>query len=482
MGSRLDERKNHTVGEKSLRCRGAGRGKHRRTRRNRGFRVSVQVTVLTSLVNAGLGALAGVIISRYLGPSGRGTYAAINSYVFMAAIIGECGISAAICYFVAQDPAGARDVMRTGAILLLGLGTLVGVVGILVAPLLFDGATAVAAARCVFAAEPLILASASWVFALQACRIRIWNVVCTLQPAIYLLAIASLAAIGLLDVKWALYFLIISVGLQTITAAVLCRRAIPGRGRLRGRTARDLFGYGFPTLLSSVCYQANARLDVLVLALLVKPSALGQYSVAVSLGALPLTITGALGKVAMPRLAAQRAVGAASSAEAAVAGSARRLVTAAVGASLAIGLVMVTAISALATIAVPRIYGPDFAESIRLFWLLAPGVVLLACNRTIDDVLRGLGRPLVVARCEGFGTVLTVILLATLVPAFGVAAAAVTSSVAYAASFLLLVRAVLRAVDLSVTAAIGRLYRLVVTNVGQALSVGSSDIQEGNVP
>jgi O-antigen/teichoic acid export membrane protein len=412
-----------------------------------------------------LAAVSGLLLARVLGPAGRGTYAIITSYTLAAATVGECGLTAAICYFVARDRTTARDVMRSGGLLLLGFGIVVGAVGVGVAPLLFDDPAEVAAFRVAFAAQPLVFVCSCWVFALQAVRITAWNVVRALQPAGYSAAIVLLAATGLLSVERAVLCLVGSVLLQALAAVALCRGTFPGRGRLRRRTCRDLLGYGGATLASAVPYLLNAHLDVLVLAVLVAPAQLGHYAVAVSLGMLPQPICAAFGNVAMPRLAARpdaagsdhRAVVVRRSAAPPAVGQARRVALVAVAASLTTGVVAVAAISLLAPVVVPRLLGPAFTPSVGLFWLLAPGAALLGCNRAIDDVLRGLGRAMTVARCEGVGSVVTIVLLAALVPTIGIAGAPVASSLAYGVSFLLLLLAVLRAVDLPARTAGARL-------------------------
>ncbi|MDT3443982.1 MULTISPECIES: oligosaccharide flippase family protein [unclassified Pseudofrankia] len=434
------------------------RAKHRRrSSRWRGeYLRSVGATAATSVAVSGVAAVGGLLLARYLGPSGRGTFAVVTSYMLAAATIGECGLTTAICYLVARDRSSARDSIRTGGAMLVMLGILVGAAGIAAAPLVLDDPEAVTAFRVAFAAQPLVFGASTWLFALQATRIGSWNVVRALQPAVYTTAVVTLAVTNLLTVERAVFCLVGSTALQAIAAVVLCRLALPGRGRLRRSTGRKLAGYGGATMLSAVPYLLNAHLDVLLLALLVEPAEVGHYAVAVSLSMLSQPVCSAFGNVAMPRLAAAAAV---AGTDGTTAGSARRVALTAVGASLATGVLCMGAVSAIAPLAVHGLLGPDYAPSVGLFWLLAPGAAVLGCNRAIDDVLRGLGRALTVARCEWIGTVVTVALLATLVPLMGVAGAAVASSIAYGVAFAFLLHAVLRAVGITARSVPARLRR-----------------------
>ncbi|OHV39961.1 MULTISPECIES: lipopolysaccharide biosynthesis protein [Pseudofrankia] len=433
------------------------RAKHRvpKAQRRGGYLASVGVTAVTSVAVSGLGAAGGLILARYLGPSGRGTYAVITSYMLAATTVGECGLTYAICYVVARNRPGARDAVRTGGAMLLGLGILVGAAGIAAAPLVVDDPT-VTAFRVAFAAQPVVFGASAWIFALQATRISSWNVTRTLQPVCYSAAVVALAVTDLLTVERAVLCLIGSIGLQAVAAAVLCRQALPGRGRLRRSMGGSLADYGGKTMLSSISYLLNTTLDLLLLAVIVQPAQVGHYAVAVSMAMLPQPVCSAFGNVAMPRLAAGRA----NLAHGPASGVDRRMVLATVGASFAVGALCIGVLSVAAPLAVHVMLGPDYGPSIWLFWLLAPGAAVLGCNRAMDDVLRGLGRTLAVARCEWTGSALTVALLATLVPTIGVAGAAIASSIAYLVTFVLLLRVALRAVDITARSVPARLHRV----------------------
>jgi O-antigen/teichoic acid export membrane protein len=451
------------------------RGEHRRARRRGGYLASVSATAGTSVALSALSAAGGLILARYLGPAGRGTYAVVTSYMLTAQTIGCCGLPYAVCYAVARNPSGARDAIRTGGALLWALGTLFGAAGIAIAPVVVGSPAAVAAFRVAFAAQPLAFAAAVWVFTLQATRIGSWNVIRALQPVGSTTAVLVLAFTSRLTVERGVLCLVASLGLQGVAAAALCRRVLPGRGRLRRATGLELARYGCGTTISSVPYLLNTSLDMLLLGVLAQPAQVGHYAVAVSMSLLPQPVCSAFGNVAMPRLAAGRARAAQGSAT----GADRRVVLASVGASLAVGVLCIGVLSAAAPLAVRVLLGRAYAPSLGLFWLLAPGAAVLGCNRVIDDVLRGLGRTLAVARCEWAGTVLTVAMLAALVPTIGVAGAAVASSVAYGVTFVLLLRAALGAVGVTASSVPGRLRRVSIRRRGDWLAV-PSDSGRGN--
>jgi O-antigen/teichoic acid export membrane protein len=77
---------------------------------------------------------------------------------------------------------------------------------------------------------------------------------------------------------------------------------------------------------------------------------------------------------------------------------------------------------------------------VPLLWLLTPGGIFLACGQVTGDLLRGANRPGLVAAAQGLAAVFTVILLVTLLPSMGVAAAAVASTVAYGIALAAMIR------------------------------------------
>jgi len=333
-------------------------------------------------------------------------------------------------------------------------------------------ADAAAAFRVAFAAQPMIFLVACWVFALQATRLPAWNLVRALQPLFHAVAVALVAVTTGLTIGWTVTCLLASTAIQMMFAVACWRRERPARGRIRRREAVELARYGGAVFLSAAPYLLSAYLDVLILAVLVDPAKVGLYAVAVSMSLLSQPICAAFGNVAMPllarRAATEPASGAPAGPDSATAPHARRTAVLAVGASLLIGTVVVGLMCAAAPVLVPLLFGARYERSIGLLWLLAPGAVLLGCNRVMDDVLRGLGQSLTVARCEGVGTILTIVGLATVVPALGVAGAAIVSTVAYSVAFLFLLRALLRAVGVPARAVPTQARSLIAARVAGA--------------
>lgn len=394
------------------------------------FARSVAATSGYNVLTTVLAAATGLLVARYLGPALRGEYAAVTSWFGLALVIGGLGQTAATCYFVAHDAPRSRDYVATSRSLMVASGTLVALAGFGSAPTLAHHQPDLTFGyRTIFAVCVAAFVGASYVFALQARSVASWNRIRTVQPVIFVLAMGTLWATGLLAFRTVVLALAASVLLQTGLAYLTCARL----GLTRGKTDRWLAGrllrYGTGQLTATAPSALNTRLDQLVMSVTVPPADLGRYAVAVSLTSLALPVVAALGYVAFPRLAGRRGSDTAN---------ARVERASFTGSNLLAGGLMVV-LGATAPWLVPAVFGASFRDAVPLVWILAPGGFFLASGQVIGDLLRGRGAPWVVAHAQLAGALVTIVGLSILLPLAGAYGAAVTSTVSYGIVWLWLV-------------------------------------------
>jgi O-antigen/teichoic acid export membrane protein len=202
---------------------------------------------------------------------------------------------------------------------------------------------------------------------------------------------------------------------------MFCAKAGLLGGRIDRRLGRSVLGYGASQLLAATPTAVNVNLDQLMLSQMVQSSKLGQYSVAASLTALTSPFLAPIGSVLFPRLASGHDAPQA----------ARRLQWVGVIVTAALGALMMAALAAVALPLIPIIFGHRYRPSVDLVWIMAPSGVFLALNQVMGDLLRGRGQPLTVAVAQGVGAALTVAMLVILIPALGATGAAITTTVTY---------------------------------------------------
>ncbi|GAA5147574.1 hypothetical protein GCM10023340_20190 [Nocardioides marinquilinus] len=389
-------------------------------------------TAATNVVMVVCSSLAGVIVARELGPSGRGDYAAVVVLFGSALIIGELGLTAAVTYFVARDPGSGADVVATGRALMVLTGSGWAVGGYFMAPLLVDGDDVIAAMRVMFVCCLPAFAGASFGFALQAVDIRRWNMMRLGLPVPYLLCVVAIAVMGKSNILVFCVALAATSTAQGLLSYWLGRSVGLAGGRVRRGLIRPLTTYGVSQLAASAPTSINSRADQLVLSQVAGSAVLGLYAVAVSVTALALPLVTAIGNVVFPRLASGEGSGQ----------DTRRLQqTALVGSVLVAGVTLVP-LCVTAPWLVPLVFGESFSGATQLVWVLAPGALALAVSAVAGDILRGLGRPLAVAWAQLAGAVLVTVLLIALVPVWGGMGAALASSATFVLVAVLLCLAV----------------------------------------
>ena len=303
-------------------------------------------------------------------------------------MMGGMGQPAALCFYVARDPARAREYVATSRAMMLATGGIVLASGILLAPVLAHGIGAVSLGyRIAFGTSIVAFVGASYTFSLQARDIRRWNVVRVSQPVLSVVSLGVLWRLRLLTLDNALVILTGTMLLQLVWAYTCCRRTNLAPGRARAALVRPLAIYGAAQIAALTPAALNAQLDQLVLSQTVPAADLGRYAIAVSLTLVPVPFVSAIGNVAFPRLAAMSHVTAA----------AHRMQRLAVLGSAGIATAMLIPLAASAYWLLPLVFGPGYRGAVPLLWILAPGAVFLASGQVAGDLLRGRNRPIVVA-------------------------------------------------------------------------------------
>lgn len=387
---------------------------------------------LASTAAAGLG---GIILARVLGPTVRGEYAAITAWFGMALMVGGMGQPAALCFYVARDPLRAREYVATSRAMMLATGAVALALGMLLAPVLARAHSGLAVGyRIAFGASVVAFVGASYTSSLQARDLYRWNVVRVSQPVLALAAICALWSLHLLALHAVLVVLVVTMLLQLGWAYRACWSAGLAPGHADTALVRPLATYGVAQIAALTPAALNAQLDQLVLSQTVPPADLGRYAIAVSLTMLPLPLVAAIGNVAFPRLATQRAV----------TGATRRLQRLAVLGSAGITIAILGPLAIAAYWLVPLIFGAGYRGAVPLLWILTPGAVFLGCGQVVGDLLRGRNFPIVVAWAQGLAAIFTVVLLLALLPLIGVYGAAVASTVAYGIALAVMLRSLWR--------------------------------------
>ncbi len=365
----------------------------------------------------GLSAITAVVIARWLGPEGKGTYSSLQMLaVFIGAITSGAGSS--ITYLLTRQREPIAELLPALGTVLVAVSVLawLGLIG-------WSLAFGVTVPLVVLAAAVPAVVVLSWRQSFFVGMGRLHD----LNRQVILMAAGTLAAttgavvvlhsnVGGALAAWALC--------QYLAAAVVVAEGVrAGGGQPRtslrhnlGRVIRYGSQAGLNTLLGLLSY----RIDSIVLLTLLGTTTFGVYSVAVTLGDQLLWISRPVA------LAAVRDIGAHDLATSgAVAARVMRL------SWTAVAIAAIVVFVAGPTL-IELIYGPPFGEATAALRILLPGIVAFSTAGTFASFFMfQLGRPLIVTANNLVMIVVQTGACFLLIPKLGANGAALASSATY---------------------------------------------------
>lgn len=384
-------------------------------------------------------AAATVVVARLGGAVDVGLFTLLRVLPGIVGVVAACGLPGSLGYVVGRDQEADR--LWPTLLTLLGIGCVAGaalwlvVVLPLHAVLLPSAGPAVALAAGVTVVTQLPVASSK--AAVQALGdTRRANILTAAEELVLLPVLLGLAVLGMRGA----WLLVMSLLVADVLVAALGARFVvasaptPVRvGRWDRHLAGTVLRFGARNQVGGIIGLLNLRLDVVIIAALTGPAAVGVYAVA-SKAAEVLRLPGlAIAWVGYPQVAARGGAWYAARARTAIP---PLLLGAA--AFAAVGAVLVHPV-------IPLVYGDDLSAAGWPASVIILGLAAGPAGATGTAYLLGTGQPGRNSAVLGVGLALTVALDWLLIPAHGVMGAAVASAVAYLATDLVLVRLVWRA-------------------------------------
>lgn len=363
-----------------------------------------------------------LVVSRSLGPDGRGEVAFLTAIAWLTSNLASFGVQEANGNIAGTHP-HLRRALATNSVAfsaLFGLLT-IAVLAILVALVPAAGGHSAAALRwTVFGCLPIIILGIYLRFLLQAdYGFGITNVAWLITPLANVSINGALAVIGVLSVATAVGTWLAGQVLQTIVLTVYVARHAQGFGRSDRELARRSLSFGARSHMGRAMLLGNYRLDQWILGAMAGPAELGLYSVAVAwaeaLWFLPTTLS-----------AVQRPDLVRGSRRDAAATAARMFRLAALITVLSIGVFVVAAPFLCVTV-----FGSQFAGSVDQLRVLVLGSLGVVAMKQLGSALTAQGRPTLTSIAISASFLATIVLDVLLIPSHGGMGAALASAIAY---------------------------------------------------
>jgi O-antigen/teichoic acid export membrane protein len=373
--------------------------------------------------NAGL-FVALLLVTRALGPSGRGTVAFISVTALVTAWVARLGVTEATVVFAAQRPA-ARPVLLSN---IFAFATAAGSAGALLVssalllvpdarpPGLGKGGVAVLALGIVASA----LADSGYRFLLGCSRFRAHALTTVATSWLYPLVVAVVWALAGLTALTAALIWVATQGLRALSLFSVAARE-SGFGRPSRTLLDESMRFGVRAWVGTLADSLNFRIDQILIALIASEAALGLYAVAVSVSEVLQYLPGAIATALLPLVAG-------SDPQQRVERTLRafRSTTLATLASSAAAALVVPPL-------LPVVFGAAFEDSVVPFLVLLLGAIGFSAMNVFANALVASSRPALSSLAPFVSLVVGLALDLLLIPRYEATGAAAAASASFLA-------------------------------------------------
>ena len=378
----------------------------------------------------GLNVLTGVASARLLGPRARGELAALTLWPSTLVFLGSMGIGQSVVFYTGRRRYDASEICTAMTITGLLQSLCVILVGLVAVPLALRGySPGVVHLGLVF-----LLFSPAYMLGLFPANLLqgkldlfSFNFIRVIPSLTYALGLGGLILLKRPSLENVVGVQILALLVTVLGGYALLFAKEPVHFAFKRQAWKDLLSYGWKSQLSNVTYYINQRFDQLLLSVFVAPRDLGLYVVAVTVSTSLSFFPEAF---AMVTLAAGSNVGP---------DRARSVIADSFRYSLAWLLVGCSALFVSVPWLIPFAFGANFRGSVLACRILLPGAVMLGLNRVLYDGARSMNYPALPSYAEGLAITLTGGMLYVLLPRLGFVGAAIASTIAYTASFSLMI-------------------------------------------
>jgi len=260
-----------------------------------------------------IGATAGILSARFLGPEGKGLLVVIMLWPgLLAALGGGLGLEDAIVYFTARNPARSGAILSTALIVATAQSLLLTGVGWLLLPWLLRTVEVsyIRDARLYLAWIALTYFTLSAMATLRGnLRFTSLNLLRPLVVTGTLVGLVVLYLGKVVSVHTVVVVYLAANAVALLVAWCLVARA-SGLGLPDTRFSIQLLAFAFKAQVGHIAAVANERLDLAVISLLLASSQLGLYAAGLSLSAAIRMFGSSFALVALPVLARNQEDGA----------------------------------------------------------------------------------------------------------------------------------------------------------------------------
>ena len=368
-----------------------------------------------------IGIATSILLARYLGPEGRGIYAAILVYPILLTSLAELGIRQSIIFLVGQKQYPPEKIIPV----LLWMIIVSSMLSILIVGGIFfflkdpDFSLFAIILALFYIPFRIVISYSQGVFVGKG---EIWrfNQLNWIPQVILFLGIIILVVLGNFYVIGALVATLIGSLIMSVYALFLLSQISPLKVLFDLEIVKRLIGLGVLYGIALFIINLNYRIDIVIMQQLTTVAEIGLYTVGVSVAELVLQIPRAVGIVVFSRSANSQEPDLFS----------KRL-TKLFRVSFISAMVCGIILALIAPYLVPFVFGTAFLPSVLVIQLIMPGIIMRTAFAVLNFDMAGKGKPVISLVALLPALIINVILNIILIPSYGANGAAFASSISY---------------------------------------------------
>ncbi|MFO7891948.1 MAG: oligosaccharide flippase family protein [bacterium] len=371
-----------------------------------------------------------IILARFLGPEGRGSYAVCIMLAGLLNIIFIPACDVAIVYFVSSGRMNLSEGLIYAFIYgIIGSAVAISAGFILIQfPLTIFEKADLSSFYLAYISIPFSLFALVFSRLLTATGDFLWFSFSTiLIRLLQLLLVLFLIGVFSLGVKGALFAVIISAMITILFSLVILNRKYdlrfvkPQMGKLV-----NMIHYGLRYYIGKISNLANVKIGTIILSFFATRAQIGFFDIAVQLGTKTMLIPDALITVLTPKVAKYKE-------------STKDLVAMCSRLTGIISFFMLLVLTVFANQIVITLFSSEFLLVVPLLRVIAIGVLIRSISKVFVPYLLGTDHPGIISIGVSLGTIINLVLLWVLLPVIGLIAGGLAITAGYIVSSAIII-------------------------------------------
>ena len=373
--------------------------------------------------------LSGILVARFLGPAGKGTFTALTVVPVIAASFAAMGIRRTAVYFTGSKKYDNAAVASAVIHILIITSLLAMTLTVITFFWLNNPAFTLKLITLTVLIIPFRLTTVyiGGIYLGQE-KYRFANLMKWLVPAINLLLLVIFLVLLQMQIIGAVLALLLSGVIVSIIAIRRVYKDFSISWRWNSDLIKKMIRLGIMYAASLLILKLIYRIDILLLEQLADAREVGFYSTAVNVAEQLWQIPLAVGIVIMS-----------ATANSANPDMMKRKVSALFRLSLIAGLAGGLVLFFITPWLIPVLYGDVFSPAVSLLQALLPGIILFIAFRILNSHFNGIGKPVYAVYAVAPALLLNIVLNFLWIPSYGAFGAAMATNASYVAGAVFMV-------------------------------------------